>query len=160
MRIRNNGWWKWSYLMVLVALARSVLQLASIHISRYYSDGFRRSTTQFQLGRKQFNATTVLQCHFYCVGNVLNVEAELVRLLISPTYWTWTVLPKEWVQKMRARHKSSEPSWLARWGTLTSRKCPGQCWATRCYMPGGDAWWGTWTSPRGPRPCWANQCAK
>jgi hypothetical protein len=54
--------------------------------SRNYTDGFTRSPTQHRLGQKRTNATIVLRYHFYCVGNIENVEAALVRLLISPTY--------------------------------------------------------------------------
>jgi hypothetical protein len=61
--------------MVLVALARSVLQLPPIHISRYYSDCFKRSPMQFQLRQKRTNATSVLRCHFHCFGNVLGRDS-------------------------------------------------------------------------------------
>jgi hypothetical protein len=52
----------------------------------YYSGGFTTSPTQFQLGRERTNATTLIRCYFFCVGNVENVEAGLERLIISPTY--------------------------------------------------------------------------
>jgi hypothetical protein len=52
----------------------AALATVTVHVdtSRYYSDGFTRPPTQFQLGRKRTNVTSVLRGHFYCVGIIEN----------------------------------------------------------------------------------------